>query len=76
MSFIKAKCSEYRNLKQTLRSACRAVVGICEGMRPFEITGNRWEDYVKLADKLTGCECVDWICVAKDAVQGKFVVKL
>jgi len=29
-----------------------------------------------MADKLTGCECVDWICVAKDSVQGKFVVKI
>jgi len=76
MSFIKAKCSEHRNLKQTLRSVCRAVVGKYEGMRPFEITGNRWEDYVMMADKLTGCECMDSICVTKDSVQTKFVAKI
>ena len=51
MSVIKAKCSEHRNLKQALRSVCRAVVGTFEGMRPFEVTGNRWADYVMMAVK-------------------------
>jgi hypothetical protein len=55
MSVIKAKCSEHRNLEQTLRSACIAGVGTSEGMTQFEITDvNMWTGFVWLRIQFNG----------------------
>jgi hypothetical protein len=36
------------------------------GMRPHERPRSRWEGYIKMDHKETGCECMDWIHVAQD----------
>jgi hypothetical protein len=47
----------------------KILVGKPKGCTPLRRPRRRWEDDTKMALRKIGCECVDWIHLARDRVQ-------
>jgi hypothetical protein len=48
------------------RGAYGVSIGRPEGKRPLGRPRRRWEDNIKMDLQEVGCECMDWIDVARD----------
>jgi hypothetical protein len=57
-----------------MKNVYNILVGKPDGRRPLGRPRRRWEDNIKLYLKEVGCDDVDWIHLAQDKVQWRFLV--